>query len=77
MNTDRLFSALDLAKIDRMQIGFFRQLFLAYAQFLPVFPNCLADDFLMWLPFGHGYNANKKPQKVTHCITFYFFIALF
>jgi len=40
-----LLSAFDFADINRMQVGFFCQFFLAHADMLPAIPNGVTQDF--------------------------------
>ena len=47
MNACRLLAAFNLPKIDRMQVRFLRQFFLAYFCGLAMSPDSFANDFLM------------------------------
>jgi hypothetical protein len=77
MNTCCLLSTFDLAKIDWMQVSFFRQLFLAHIGFPTMFADGFPDYFLIWQLSRHTRYASKKWKDKTHCITFYFLLALF
>ena len=76
MNTDGLFSAFNLTEINRMQVGLFRQFFLAHFSRFAVLSDGFSNHLLMWQTFRHAYYASKKPMRMTHCITFYFSLAL-
>lgn len=71
VNTGGLLTPLDLAEINRMQIGFFGQFFLAHPARFAMFPDGFANYFLMRLLSRHADYVNTKPLNTTHCITFY------
>jgi hypothetical protein len=54
MKTDPLLSALDLSDVNRMQIGFFCELFLAHACSIAVVADRLSNDLEMWFGPRHG-----------------------
>lgn len=72
MNAHRLFAALNLPQIDRMQLGFFRQLFLAYVGFLPVFSDGRADEFSMPDVFCHSRSGKQQlgDENTVHTLLF-------
>jgi hypothetical protein len=45
VKTDPLFSAFNFANVNRVQIGFFRELFLAQANFFSAISDGVAQDF--------------------------------
>jgi len=47
MNTHRLLTSLNLSEIDRVQLGFFRQLLLAYLRRTTMSADGRADEFSM------------------------------
>jgi hypothetical protein len=72
-NTGRFFSPFQFANINRMQVGFFRQFFLAQFGAFAVATNRFADDFLMLHRFRHISQAIRKRAKSTQCIALYLF----
>ena len=62
MNAHRLFAALDLAEIDGMQLGFFRQFFLADADCIPMFSDGCADEFSMPRFVCHSRSGKQQPS---------------
>jgi hypothetical protein len=57
-----LLSAFDFADINRMQVGFFRQFFLAHADMLPAIPNGVTQDFQLSRT-RHSFLAKHESAK--------------
>ena len=66
MNADGLFSAFNLAEINRMQLGSFREFFLAHASFFAAPSNSVPNQLLMWQPFRHAYTqaGSRRRQHI-------------
>lgn len=63
MKTDPLLTAFDLADVNRMKIGLFRQFFLAHASSVAVFSDRLSKDFEMWFWPRHGCLEKQEGEQ--------------
>jgi hypothetical protein len=63
MKTNPLFSALNLADINRMQVGLFGQLFLTHPDLLTMFPNGVPKNFEL-SRMRHSLSADQDRSKV-------------
>lgn len=62
-NAGGFLATFQFADIDRVQIGFFRQLFLAQFGGLAKFANGVANDFLMLLGFFHAFSGKQEAGR--------------
>lgn len=63
MKADPLFSPLDLADINRMQVGLFRQFFLAQSRRVAALANGIAQDFKLLRFAWHQLPAEQEGEK--------------
>jgi hypothetical protein len=60
MNTGRFLASLQFANVNRMQVSFFRQSFLAHFGALSEPANGFADDFRMSQRFSHALSGKQE-----------------
>ena len=61
-----MFTTLDFAHINRMQIGFFRQFFLTQSGLIAMLPDSYPEgfEFLFLLRVRHSFSAEQDgPEK--------------
>lgn len=66
VKTNPLLTTLDFADVNRMQIGFFRQSFLAYPSAVAIFSDRLPKDSQMWFGPRHGYSKEREREQCEH-----------
>ncbi len=63
MKTNPLLTALDLADVNRVQIGLFGQFFLAHAGSVAVFSDGFSKDSEMWFGPRHGCSEKHEGEQ--------------
>jgi hypothetical protein len=76
MKANPLFASLDFAHIDRVQVGFLRQFFLAHAGLGAVLADCFADDFELLLSRARHRPPSKQSDQKANTPNMGLFLSL-